>query len=161
MSRTNKTGRNKGESRHVRVYHWLMQTVAWRSLDATARAIYIEIAARYGGPGSNNGRIPYSVREAAESLRIGKTTAARALERLQRRSFIIPMKKGAFSWKLRHSTEWRLTEFPCDVITDHAITLSKSLRVPPIATGNIATRQMSQMCHGCTIEPEKLQLGQH
>jgi hypothetical protein len=115
MSRTNKTGRNTGESRHVRLYYWLMQTVAWRSLDATARAIYVEMASRYGGPGSNNGRIPYSVREAAESLRIGKTTAARALERLQQRGFIVAMKKGAFSLKLRHATEWRLTEFPCDM----------------------------------------------
>jgi DNA-binding transcriptional MocR family regulator len=92
-----------------------MHTPAWQSLDATARAIYVEMASRYGGPGSNNGCIPYSVREAASSLRIGKTTAARALERLQQRGFIVPMKKGAFSWKLRHSTEWRLTEFPCDL----------------------------------------------
>jgi DNA-binding transcriptional regulator YhcF (GntR family) len=92
-----------------------MQTEAWRSMDATARAIYIEIAARYAGPGSNNGRIPYSVREAAVSLRIGKSTAGRALKRLQERGFIVPMTKGAFSLKLKHATEWRLTEFPCDI----------------------------------------------
>ena len=92
-----------------------MNTDAWRSLDAVARTIYIEMAARYCGPGSNNGRISYSVREAAKSLRIGKTTAGRALERLQARGFIIPMKKGAFSLKISHATEWRLTEFPCDL----------------------------------------------
>lgn len=115
MTRVNKTGRNNGESRHVRLYHWIMDTIAWRSLTAVDRAIYVEMAARYAGLGSNNGRLPYSVREAAKSLSIGKTTAGRALERLQMRGFIVPMKKGAFSLKLKHATEWRLTEFPCDV----------------------------------------------
>lgn len=129
MSRTNKTGRSKGESRHVRLYHWLMHTDAWRSLDATARAVYVEMAARYGGPGSNNGRIPYSVREAAESLRIGKTTAARALDRLQARGFIVPIKKGAFSLKLKHATEWRLTEFSCDMT--HALASKEFTRWKP------------------------------
>lgn len=95
-----------------------MATAAWKSLDAVARAIYIEIAARYVGIGSNNGRIPYSVREAAASLRIGKTTAGCALERLQERGFIVAMKKGAFSLKTRHASEWRLTEFPCDLTHD-------------------------------------------
>jgi hypothetical protein len=36
-------------------------------------------------------------------------------ERLQARGFIVPMKKGAFSLKRKHATEWRLTEFPCDM----------------------------------------------
>jgi DNA-binding transcriptional MocR family regulator len=127
--RHNATGRNTGEPRHIRLYHWLMQTPAWRSLDAIARAIYVEIASRYAGPGSNNGRIPYSVREAAESLRIGKTTAGRAFERLQQRGFIVSMKKGAFSLKVRHATEWRLTEFPCDVT--HALESKDFIRWVP------------------------------
>jgi hypothetical protein len=71
--------------------------------------------ARYGGPGSNNGRIPYSVREAAEALHSGKSTAAASFKRLIDRGFIHPMQKGKFDRKLRHSTEWRLTEFSCDV----------------------------------------------
>jgi DNA-binding transcriptional regulator YhcF (GntR family) len=120
MSRVNKKGRHTREKRHVRLYHWLMQTNAWRSLDATGRAIYIEIAARYAGPGSNNGRIPYSVRDAAKTLKIGKSTAARALKQLQERGFIVAITKGAFSRKLKHATEWRLTEFPCDITHDLA-----------------------------------------
>ena len=32
--------------------------------------------------------------------------------------FLVLMKKGAFSLKHRHATEWRLTEFPCDVTHD-------------------------------------------
>jgi DNA-binding transcriptional MocR family regulator len=113
--RHNNTGRSTAESRHVRLYHWLMRTEAWRSLDATERAIYVEIAGRYGGPGSNNGRIPYSVREATKALHIGKATASRALHSLERRGFIVATQRGAFSFKVRHATEWRLTEFPCDI----------------------------------------------
>ena len=91
----------------------MMDAEAWQSLTGNQRAVYIEMAARYNG--RNNGRIPYSVREAAESLHIGKSTAARDLAVLQERGFIIPRKKGAFSLKVRHATEWRLTEFSCDV----------------------------------------------
>lgn len=101
--------------RHVRLYHYLMQTAAWKSLKALERAIYIEIAARYAGDGSNNGTIGYSIREAASTFKVGKSSAARALETLQDRGFIVARKKGAFSLKSRHSTEWRLTEFGCDL----------------------------------------------
>ena len=110
---SDRTGRSKKVARHVRIYHWMMGTEAWQSLSGNQRAIYIEMAARYNG--RNNGRIPYSVREAAESLHIGKSTAARDLAVLQERGFIIPRKKGAFSLKVRHATEWRLTEYFCDV----------------------------------------------
>ncbi len=103
------------ELRHVRLYHWLMDTPAWHSLDAVARAVYVHIASRYAGPGSNNGRIPYSVREAAAELHIGKSTASRALQRLEERGFLVATQRGGFNCKIRHSSEWRLTEFGCDV----------------------------------------------
>jgi hypothetical protein len=93
----------------------MLNTPAWHDLNAVARAIYIEIAKRYAGLGSNNGRIPYSVREAAAELNIGTATASRALRALVDHGFIVPVTRGAFSRKNRHSTEWRLTEFPCDV----------------------------------------------
>ena len=67
MSRVNRTGRNPGaHARHVRLYHFMMKTAAWHNLSANARAIYVEIGSRYGGAGSNNGRIPFSVREAVK-----------------------------------------------------------------------------------------------
>jgi DNA-binding transcriptional regulator YhcF (GntR family) len=69
---------------------------------------------RYAGPGSNNGRLPYSLREMAEALNVSKMTAQRALHKLQELGFIVETKRGAFSLKLRHATEWRLTEFGDD-----------------------------------------------
>jgi Fic family protein len=92
---SDRTGRAKKVARHVRIYHWMMDTAAWKSLSGNQRAIYVEMAARYNG--WNNGRIPYSIREAAESLHIGKSTAARDLAVLRERGFIIPRKKGAFT----------------------------------------------------------------
>ena len=54
--------------RHVRLYHSMMKTDAWKSLSCVARCLYIEIERRYGGPGSNNGRIHYSIRDGAAAL---------------------------------------------------------------------------------------------
>jgi hypothetical protein len=126
--------RNKREhtARHVRLYHYITGCAAWHDLNAVARAIYIEIAKRYAGVGSNNGRIPYSVREAAKELKIGPATASRALATLVDHGFIVPVTRGAFSRKIRHATEWRLTEFPCDV-TNAAVATKDFMRWGPPA----------------------------
>lgn len=115
MAIAKRQGRSGKDPRHVRLYHLMLASAAWRSPSANARAIYIEVAARYAGPGSNNGRIPYAVGEATEALNIGRATACRAFEQLQDRGFIVAVTKGAFSLKKKHATQWRLTEFGCDV----------------------------------------------
>ncbi len=111
----NKKGRSKGTGRYVQLHHWLLDSAAWRNLDGNARAIYIELAKRYAGPGSNNGRIAYSARQGAEDVKISKDTAARALVSLQAHGFIVLEKRGGFSLKIRHANEYRLTEHPCDL----------------------------------------------
>jgi hypothetical protein len=111
--RRDRSERSKGEGRHVRLYHWLLGTPAWKSLGAVERSIYIEMAAAYNG--SNNGKIVYSVRQAAETLRIGKSKAAEAIGGLVERGFIVAVVKGGFNRKARHATEWRLTEFSSDL----------------------------------------------
>ena len=60
------------EARHVRLYMSMTKTHAWRDLNCYARAGYFEISSRYGGPDSNNGRIPYSGREMAANLKLWK-----------------------------------------------------------------------------------------
>jgi hypothetical protein len=99
--------------RHVRLYHWMMRSPAWKGLPGLSRALYVELAKHYNG--SNNGKIGYSARQAAEDLNITPGTASRHFRILTKRGFIEPMKKGAFSLKERHATEWRMTEFLCDV----------------------------------------------
>ena len=62
--------------RFIQLFYWMFDTPAWKDLDAVSRAIYVELTARYNG--SNNGRIAFSARQAAEELKISKATAARA-----------------------------------------------------------------------------------
>jgi hypothetical protein len=122
------TSRSKDKAaRHVRLYHWLLRSEAWQSLSANARALYIEMAARYNG--SNNGRIPFSVRDAAKRVHIGKNAALAAFTALQQRGFIIVTKRSAFSVKTKSATEWRLTEFSSD--TDHSFATKDFMRWSP------------------------------
>jgi DNA-binding transcriptional MocR family regulator len=136
MARQHKSGRGH-EPRHIRLYHYITDCPAWHDLNAVARAIYCEMARRYAGAGSNNGRIPYSVREAAAELKISRATASRALATLTDHGFIVPTVKGAFSLKKRHATEWRLTEFPCDIT--HAFASKDFMRWAPSPGGSLAT----------------------
>jgi hypothetical protein len=111
--RHNQTGRSVTHGQYVRLFNWMLNSDAWLSLTPAARTVYIELHAAYNG--TNNGRLGLSVRRAAKRCRIAKDTAAHAFEELAERGFIECMKKGAFSLKLRHATEWRLTHLKCDV----------------------------------------------
>lgn len=149
----NRRGRHDKAQRHVRLYHYITDSAAWHDLNAVARAIYCEIAKRYAGTGSNNGRIPYSVREGAAELKISPATASRALAVLTDHGFIVPTRKGAFSLKSKHATEWRLTEFPCDV--SNTLTGSKEfMRWTAPAGGALATAPPT----GALREPPALRM---
>jgi hypothetical protein len=110
--RTGKDVRSRG--RYVSLTEYMLASVAWQALDGNSRALYVELARRYRGPNSNNGKIPYSVREAAKALGKGRSTAQRCFERLTALGFIKIAKRSGFSMKGRVSTEWLLTEFPDD-----------------------------------------------
>jgi hypothetical protein len=106
----------KGDARHVRLYSYMTRTPAWKSLNGNDRATYVLLAERFMG--TNNGKIPLSVRQVAVELRISPMTARRCLATLQERGFIVATRKGAFSLKRRHATEWRMTEHP-DSVSGH------------------------------------------
>ena len=112
--KANKKGRSKGSlSDFVAIERYIMRSAAWRSLTPVARAVYSEVGFHYSG--ENNGRIVISVRGIAASLGISKDTAGRAMQILEERGFIETVKRGAFSMKQRHASEFRLTAFRCDV----------------------------------------------
>ena len=89
-----------------------MRSLAWRSLSAAERAVYVEIAFHYTG--ENNGRIVISVRGLATSLGISKDTSSRVLKVLEDRGFIEVVKRGEFRMKQCHASEFRMTAFRCD-----------------------------------------------
>ncbi|MGN6143436.1 MAG: hypothetical protein ACTHOP_07595, partial [Mesorhizobium sp.] len=99
MSKTTSQRRSAGELRHVRLYDWMMQCPAWRSLDVYERALYVEFKARYNG--TNNGDIAFSGDEMAAALNCSNRPADRALRTLTDRGFIRLSKRGHFDWKRR------------------------------------------------------------
>jgi hypothetical protein len=110
--RTDGKGRSIGQTRFVKLDHWLLKTPAWRSLSPASRALYVEIAQRYNG--SNNGEISMAVREAAHLIHVAKDTAAKSFRELEEKGFIKRKICGSFNWKLRHATTWILTEYPSE-----------------------------------------------
>lgn len=97
---------------HTMLFRYMQESQAWKSLGAIPRAVYLDIAKRHFG--TNNGRIGYSIRCAVDELHIGNATAKRAIDELQDRGFIVCVKRGAFSLKVRHASEWRLTQYVCN-----------------------------------------------
>jgi hypothetical protein len=84
--------------RYVALFHWMMDTPAWKTLPPAARAIYVGLARHYNS--RNNGRIGYSVRQAAQDANVNKNTAHRMLSLLQER-FHCPNDKGRVQLKAK------------------------------------------------------------
>jgi hypothetical protein len=91
----------------------MLKTDAWTALSAPARAVYIQIGFRYDG--FNNGRIAFSVRDAASECGLAKDTANRAFKDLVDLGFIEETRHGGLSRKTRIASEWRMTAFKCDL----------------------------------------------
>lgn len=111
--RERQKGRTDREARHVRLDYWVLDTPAWNDLDPVSRCAYIEMKRRYWG--TNNGQIVLSLRELVSGLGISLATASRALRNLEDHGFINTMQKGSFHRKVKHATEYRITEYGCDV----------------------------------------------
>ena len=138
--------------RHVRLMEFMLASEAWQSLDPVARALYIEISRRYRGPNSNNGKIPYSVREAAAALNVSRNTANRAFHHLEERGFIVAKKHSGFNVKGRTSTEWFLTEFPDDTKTGSNIATKNFMSWTPPTPIRSPTRATQNPFHSPTRE---------
>jgi hypothetical protein len=99
--------------RYFQIHHYMLKCDAWRALSAPARAVYVQIGSRYNG--ANNGRLAFSVRDAASECDLAKDTAARVFKELVTRGFIEETRHGTLSKKTRLASEWRLTAFKCDL----------------------------------------------
>ncbi|MGE0187659.1 MAG: hypothetical protein AB7Q23_17905 [Hyphomonadaceae bacterium] len=103
-----KTGANAAsEGKFITLHHWMLDCPAFRALSGNAVKLLTRLTRRYKG--FNNGEISMSVREAMAELSCAKNTAVRCFRELEEMGFIRTTQKGAFSWKQRHATTWRLT----------------------------------------------------
>lgn len=113
MKRDQKGNSNKAPP-HIRLYDWLLASEAWKDLTPQARALYVLLKAQYKG--MNNGRLVLSIRQVSEEMHVSKTTAAEAFKELVAHGFTEVVIRGSFGGrKDGRATEWRLTEYPCDV----------------------------------------------
>jgi hypothetical protein len=79
--------------RYFQLHHYMLKTDAWKALSPPARAVYIQIGSRYDG--FNNGRLAFSVRDAASECDINKDTAGRAFHELVAR-----LHRGDPAWRV-------------------------------------------------------------
>jgi hypothetical protein len=137
MKEPNKLKKNP-RGNFVMLYHDIIESAAWKSLDGNAQALYVHIAARYKG--KNNGKLPFSIREAALALNASKDTAARAFKNLIDRGFITIAKRSGFNLKRGQdrATEYRLTEYPCNATGKAATYIFKNWRRGKNGSENIS-----------------------
>jgi hypothetical protein len=101
------------QDRYLQLHHFMLKTEAWRALTMPARALYVQVGSRYTG--FNNGRIAFSVRDAANECGMAKNTAMRAFKELIDLGFTEETLHGGLNRKTRRASEWRLTAFKCDL----------------------------------------------
>lgn len=91
---------------HVRFYLHELQSAAYRSLSPEARALLTEARSLYAG---KENCIALSVREIQRRLQVGRHRAVNARDELVDRGFLRVLTLGGFSRKVRHATEYALT----------------------------------------------------
>lgn len=100
--------RRRYEPRHVRLYHSVTGSDAWRDLSGNAAKVWIALARLDGG--SDNGALFMSLRAGAEMTGLSRNTVGRALIELEDHGFIATVNKGHFRVKGGPATTWRLTD---------------------------------------------------
>ena len=137
MSKTNKTGRNrgsKGADRFFRAERYISETFAWKQLSPIARAAWFEFGWLYNG--SNNGRLGMSVRQLADKLNVSsKDSASRAIRELVTFGFLEITQAATFCGA-RRTAEYRLTQFNCDKTGELPSRAFQNIGKRPASPGN-------------------------
>jgi DNA-binding transcriptional MocR family regulator len=92
------------------IYHFVMATGAFQKLSGNAVKLLLLMAKWYYG--QNNGRISFSVRQAADEVGCSRNTAMRLFHELQEKGFLKCTEQGGFSRKTRHASTWQINILP-------------------------------------------------
>ena len=93
--------------RFIRLFHWEINSPAFRALTPNEKAVYIELRRRYNG--RNNGYISLSAREAGAVCHCKEGVGSRALIRLSQLGFIKVRSNSTFTMKQHKAREYELT----------------------------------------------------
>lgn len=97
---------------HVRLYRHELDCAAYRDLSPDARALLVEFRALFKG---TENRVYMSAREMVRRLGVGSHTRARkARDELVSHGFIRVLQAGTFKRKVRHASEFALTNEPLE-----------------------------------------------
>jgi hypothetical protein len=108
MGKPDSTGRAQQHGRHLRIFHSVFYSPAYRSLGAASRVLLFELIALFNG--RNNGRLFLSVLDAERLCGFGSdATVTKAFKELEDHGLIAAVRRGSFSRKTAHATSWRLT----------------------------------------------------
>ena len=88
---------------YIAFHFWELECSAFRALSADATRVYMFMRKKLDFDCLNNGRVPFSLREAQEVLHSGWHRAANALAELMHLGFLLPGKP---------ENTWALTAFP-------------------------------------------------
>lgn len=91
----------------MRLYAHELGCEAWQTLSTDAKALLVELRALYKP--SQFGMVFLSVREGCRRLGIGQRRFRRAMDALIERGWVRIYSPGSFTCKIRHATEYRLT----------------------------------------------------
>jgi hypothetical protein len=90
MAHRSKRGGKEPQEHYTKLVRTMMQEPAWRALPPVAQALYPWLKLEWRGPhANNNGKIRFSVRQAADALGVSRDTAARGFRELQAKGFIV------------------------------------------------------------------------
>lgn len=103
-------GKKSGGPPFVQIFHWMMESAAWRDLGPVPQAVYLVLKRYYTG--SNNGTIGLSCRQAADAIGVHYSTTSRAFKKLIDHGFIVEVSKGVVGRGsgYNRATEWLLEE---------------------------------------------------
>lgn len=135
--------KRKGKSKFVMIDGYIMRSIAWSHLTPNDKAAYLAI--KWAFDGLNNGRIGMGCRDLAAALGTSKDTANGSLDSLEKKGFIAIMRASGFNMKNRAATEWRLTEYPCNVTGE--LPTKDFVRWSPEAKNTVASQ-------GHTVSPQ-------
>ena len=88
---TNKHGRIQP---HARIFTEWMDLPAWRELGCPARALIVELTAKYRPNGHGSNVVPITSRSAAVMLGCCRATASKAIDELEERGWIVAQSVG-------------------------------------------------------------------
>ena len=105
--------RKRGKDQFVAIYHNMADTVAWRTLKPSPKALYLEIKRQYKG--YNNGRVLLSHRDAARRLNCSYNSVGGWFKDLEQHGFIVCMQRPHLGPSgVGQTSHWRLTEYDCE-----------------------------------------------